>query len=122
MTKKKTMLYVEDDSEMQGLIMDILDYEGIEVIMDTGKNLYRSLDEHEVGMILMDENLRWCQGSDLCKQLKSLSNYQHVPVIMISGLWDIPSIALECGADGYIRKPFDMYDIMSTINLHYAHS
>ncbi|QNL47974.1 response regulator [Olivibacter sp. SDN3] len=120
MKATKSVLYIEDDDSLQSIILDILKDEDVQVVMDSGENLFSLLKKHNFGLILMDERLNGCQGSDLCKKLKADRNYRDIPVIMISASWDIPHIAKDCLADGYIRKPFDIYDIIATVNLNYS--
>ncbi len=38
---------------------------------------------------------------------------------MISAVREIDDIAQHCGANTYIRKPFDIYDVIDAVNAHY---
>jgi len=53
--------------------------------------------------------------------LKADQKTAHIPVVLISALSNIDEIATACGADGYIRKPFDIYDVIDTVSQYYLH-
>ena len=54
-------------------------------------------------------------GRVLCLELRHYCNYHH-PIYLISGSTIINSDLLTCGADGFIKKPFDMQAVLDTIN------
>ncbi|MFC7522330.1 PleD family two-component system response regulator [Parapedobacter sp. GCM10030251] len=116
---KKKILYAEDDGDMREIVSEFMQFEDYEVITDNGKTIGKKLQQHAVGLILLDENLTWGWGSDLCVLLKSDEQTASIPVILISAIPKIDEIAERCGADGYIRKPFDIYDVIDMVNEHY---
>ena len=116
---KKKILYAEDDGDMLEVVSEFMQFEDYEVITDNGKSIDKKLQQYPIGLILLDENLNWGWGSDLCKLLKSNRKTADIPVVLISALSNIDKIAETCGADGYIRKPFDIYDVIDTVNEHY---
>lgn len=117
---KKKILYIEDDADMVDFVSEIMRYEAYEIITDSGKSMYKLLAENHVGLILMDEGLSWCWGSNLCRELKTNQWTANIPIIMISAVREIDDIAKDCGANAYIRKPFDLYDVIDVVNVHYA--
>ncbi|WP_257658106.1 response regulator transcription factor [Parapedobacter lycopersici] len=119
---KKKILYIEDDPDMAEIVSEIIQYEHYEVITDSGKSMYKYLAGGEVGLILMDEGLSWCWGSNLCRELRSNKDTAEIPIIMISAVREIQDIAASCGANAYIRKPFEIYDVIDAINEHYPKS
>lgn len=116
---KKQILYVEDDGDMLDVVSEFMQFEDYNVIADSGKSLDRKLQRHAVGLILLDENLNWGWGSDLCRKLKADEKTASIPVILISAINNIDEIAAQCGAESYIRKPFDIYDVIDVVNDHY---
>src|SRR5690606_13089892 len=84
-----------------------------------GKSINKKLKQYEFGLILLDENLNWGWGSDLCRELKSDEKTATIPVVLISAIRNIDEIAEQCGADAYIRKPFDIYDVIDVVNERY---
>ncbi|MFC3199712.1 PleD family two-component system response regulator [Parapedobacter deserti] len=116
---KKQILYVEDDGDMLEVVAEFMQFEDYHVIKDSGKTLDKKLKQHAVGLILLDENLNWGWGSDLCQRLKANEETAHIPVVLISAIRNIDEIAEQCGADTYIRKPFDIYDVIDVVNEYY---
>ena len=86
------------------------------------KNLYSAeevikyLENHEPDIILSDIMMGDMSGLDLCKWLKSNSNYSHIPVILISGKNKVKEQieGLKVGAIAYIIKPFNP-DILKSL-------
>jgi len=116
---KKKILYIEDDPDMADIVAEIMQYEEYEVITDSGKSMYKILKNNDIGLILMDEGLSWCWGSTLCKELRSNEETASIPIIMISAVREIDDIAQHCGANAYIRKPFEIYDVIDAVNNFY---
>ncbi|MGK6351632.1 response regulator [Parapedobacter sp. DT-150] len=116
---KNKLLYIEDDLDVSALITEIMEYEQYEVITDNGKSMFKILRENKVGLILLDQRLFWTTGSQLCMELKASPETKDIPVIMISASPNIAHISKTCGAVGYIRKPFDMYDAIAMVAKHF---
>lgn len=116
---KKQILYVEDDGDMLEVVAEFMQFEDYQVITDCGRSIDKKLQRYAIGLILLDENLNWGWGSDLCRALKTNEQTSHIPIILISAVQNIDKIAELCGADGYVRKPFDIYDVIDVVNEHY---
>lgn len=119
---KKQILYVEDDGDMLEVVAEFMQFEDYQVITDCGRSLDKKLAQYAIGLILLDENLNWGWGSDLCRELKENDRTSHIPVILISAVQNIDQIAEACGADTYIRKPFDIYDVIDVVNQYYLNA
>src|SRR5690606_4394049 len=118
---KKQILYAEDDGDMLEVVAEFMQFEDYQVITDSGKSIDKKLKQHAIGLILFDENLNWGWGSDLCRKLKSDEKTALIPIVLISAIRNIDEIAQQCGADAYIRKPFDIYDVIDVVNQYYLH-
>lgn len=116
---KKQILYVEDDGDMLEIVSEFMQFEDYQVITDSGKSMEKKLKQHAFGLILLDENLGRGWGSDLCRNLKSAQQTAAIPVVLISAMRNIDEIAEACGADAFIRKPFDIYDVIDVVNQYY---
>lgn len=83
---KKQILFVEDDSDMLEVVSEFMQFEDYQVITNSGKSLDKMLQQHAVGLILLDENLNWGWGSDLCRKLKADDETASIPVVLISSI------------------------------------
>lgn len=67
-------------------------------------------------LIILDVYLPGVNGNDVAKTLKKDSKLKHVPVILISATTRSLDVkARECGADGYIIKPFDPEELVGMV-------
>jgi len=68
-------------------------------------------------LIIMDKNLGWADGCDLCALIKTDRSLQHIPVIMLSAYHKLKEDCLFAGADAFMPKPFGMAELLSNIEL-----
>jgi len=55
-------------------------------------------------------------GDDFTKLLKKDDKLKHIPVILISATTrTLDERAKDCGADGYLSKPFEPEELMSIV-------
>jgi DNA-binding response OmpR family regulator len=118
----KKILVIEDDKDIRDTIVYILEEENYEVISSEDSRILRSLDVHKPDLILLDNWLTdWksdANGQQLSKELKSNPATNHIPVIIISAVSNIKEIAEAGMANGYLRKPFDLADLVDIVKLH----
>ncbi len=105
----KTILVVEDESDILDLIEYTLTKENYDVIscVDTS-NVQNILDEENINLILMDRNLPNIEGSIFIKSLRD-KGYSN-PVIYLTAKDKDEDIleGFDRGGDDYITKPFNL--------------
>ncbi|MBI2311396.1 MAG: response regulator [Betaproteobacteria bacterium] len=69
-------------------------------------------------LIITDIVMPEMDGYMLCKAVKSDDNLKDVPVVMVTSLSGMQDIAksLECGADNFIRKPYEPKILLARID------
>ncbi len=110
------ILVLDDDKAICRVLSDFLTSQGHRVeVCHTGEKAIRITGESSPDVALVDIKLPGISGIQTLKKLKSIS--PNTEVVMITGEGDISSAieALEYGAFAYIRKPFDLYDLLSTV-------
>ena len=119
---RKKILVIEDDKDIRDTIVYILEEEDHEVIASENSKILRSIHEHKPDLVLLDNWLTdWksdANGQQLSKQLKSDPSTSHIPVIIISAVSNIKEIAKAGLANGYLRKPFDLGDLINIVRKH----
>jgi DNA-binding response OmpR family regulator len=99
------ILVADDNKQIVDILSSYLLKEGYEVdcVYDGQECLNKFSKDYS--MILLDVNMPYVTGFDVCKQIRETSN---VPIIMITAYGeDFEKImGLEIGADDYIVKPF----------------
>ena len=110
-----SILLVEDDAEMIGLLSRFLPQEGYElrVASDMAATL-RAVSEREPDIILLDIVLGDEDGRDIFREVRELSD---VPAIFLTGrgLESDRIAGLKMGADDYIVKPFSLGELSARI-------
>lgn len=103
------ILIAEDEPDMQKILSLYLKKQGFDIQMvSNGQEAMDYLTEHSVDLLLLDWMMPVKNGIDVCREIKLL----HIPVkiLMLTAKSenDHEFLGLSCGADDYLRKPFDM--------------
>jgi DNA-binding response OmpR family regulator len=111
------ILLLEDDLVLGETLYDILQSEGFEVVWV--KDGQQGLDETYLSrfdLYLFDINVPFINGFELLESLRQSAN--QTPAIFITANIDIKSVSkgFELGADDYIKKPFDIDELIIRIN------
>jgi PAS domain S-box-containing protein len=70
--------------------------------------------------ILLDVKMPGMDGFQTCRRLKSDESTKHIPVIMITAIKTDPQSrveGLEIGADAFLAKPIDQYELVSQVKV-----
>lgn len=116
--QKLTVLVVDDDETMRRALVKLVEAEGYHVISAAdGTQLEKVFSKDSVELILLDIGLPWVNGLELTQVLKNHEDLKDIPIILISGSSDRKDLekGLSLGAEAYIRKPFDVDILKSTI-------
>ncbi len=111
MSKKKTILYVEDNPDNRSLIRRVLEAEGYAVTeAANAKAALAALEEGNPDLILMDINMPDMDGYALTAQIRSMPLHSGVPIVAVTAnvMRGDREKSLEAGCDGYIQKPIDI--------------
>ena len=115
----KKILVIEDDKDIRDTLVYVLEEQGYEVVSSEEAKILKSLDKIKPDLILLDNWLtEWksdANGQQISKQLKSNPATSHIPIVIISAVSNIQEIAEAGMADDYLRKPFNLTDIISIV-------
>ncbi len=115
---KKILIVDDDEGILQGF-QAILESEGYEVTTLPDAECIHSLPKNRYpDLILLDVLLSGEDGRKHCKQLKTQEETNHIPVIMMSAAPNMEKSVKEAGADGYLKKPFEMDEVLEIIKMH----
>lgn len=109
------VLVVEDDSDINGLLCNILDKRGYSVRSAfSGTEALMCIDQDEYDIVLLDMMLPGASGEDVISKIREK---KMMPIIVISAKVDQEDKinALKLGADDYICKPFDIDEVVARI-------
>jgi len=111
------ILVIDDDMEMCGLLSDLLAGEGFYVIpMSDSLEASKLLKREEFDLIITDLKMKGLKGLDLLEEANRVAPL--TPVIIITAFGTIESAikAMKMGAYDYITKPFQMDELLLTVN------
>lgn len=110
-----TILIVEDEESLADPLAFLLRKEGFDtIIAGDGPTALVEFGKNDIDIVLLDLMLPGMSGTDVCKELRLVSN---VPVIMVTARdSEIDKVVgLELGADDYVTKPYSSRELIARI-------
>ncbi len=111
-----SVLIVDDNEDLCQTLADVLRKGRNKVRTSyTGEHALSILRKDIIDLVLLDIKLPDVNGTAVCKSIRSNSKYEHIRIIIISGVADpdeVEELRLA-GADDFIRKPFDINEVIS---------
>ncbi len=105
---KHCILVVDDDDDVLFLMKQTLQSHGYNTtISPNGENIMDIITQSPPDMILLDIQMKGIDGGTVCQLIKTNRSTADIPILMFSSNENIAIITKQCGADGYIKKPFE---------------
>ena len=118
----KTIYSVEDDQDIAKIINVSLTKSGYQVYTfpDT-KSIWDAFRKVKPDLILLDLMLPDGNGMDVLKTLRNSVENNDIKIIILSAKrMTMDKVeGLDCGADDYIEKPFDILELISRVNARF---
>jgi excisionase family DNA binding protein len=116
---KKKVLIVDDDTEIIDLLVDVLSKDGrFEVKTATsGYEAGIQTQRFRPDCILLDYMLPDVNGNVVCHTIRRNPEFENIKIIIVSGVIKQDEIdqLLKSGAQDFIKKPFDITDLIKRI-------
>lgn len=112
-----SVLIVEDDGTINGLLRETLEKEGYECTQAfSGTEAKMLLSMHSYHLVLLDLMLPGLCGEEVLKEVRKQGN---TPVIVLTakGTIDDKVDVLRGGADDYVTKPFDIKEVLARVEV-----
>jgi PAS domain S-box-containing protein len=103
------ILIVEDSPTQAEQLKYLLEKHGYKVsVANNGKQALSLFGRQNPALVISDIIMPEMNGYELCRQMKSVTSKQDIPVILLTSLSDAEDVlsGLECGADNFITKPY----------------
>ncbi len=116
---RKRVLVVDDDEAIVEMFVDLLERDGrFEVkTASTGYDAGILTEQFQPDVMLLDYKLPDINGTAVCRTIRANPNYEHMKIIVISGVADPDEVEelRSAGADEFIRKPFDITEVIARV-------
>lgn len=114
---KIRILVVEDEKEILAAVRRRLELDNFEVFTaEDGRKGYDKFNEVTPQLVVLDLMLPGMDGVAFCQRLRG--DKRNTPVLMLTAKASTQDkiAGLNCGADDYMTKPFDMDELLARIN------
>jgi DNA-binding response OmpR family regulator len=117
-TKQKmpSVLLVEDEPKVAQTVKEWLEANALRVSLATDGAVGRYMLQRETfDVVLLDLNLPFVSGYDLCQDIRRDNPDQ--PIMLITALGGIEQklVGFDVGADDYLVKPYDLRELLARI-------
>ena len=111
----RTILVVDDEPAMVGMVGALLGEEGYQIVTayDGETALRRHADERP-DLVILDRRLPRLSGDEVCRGIRAVSS---TPILMLTGEKGSEERArlLDIGADDYLEKPFSKKELSARV-------
>jgi putative two-component system response regulator len=109
---------VDDEPTARQTVESILENQGYQIEM--AENGIQAISQAQAllpDVILLDVMMPGMNGFDVCRRIRQEPLLAEIPIIMVTALDDKQSLlsGLEAGADDYITKPYDRYELRARL-------
>ena len=112
------ILVVDDESDLVESLREGLQAQGYQVITATdGVAAVNAARTEKPNLILLDLMLPLLDGFRILKLLKMDEQYRGIPIIVITARANAEdwTLAMECGADGWLTKPVKVEELLEKV-------
>jgi putative two-component system response regulator len=112
------VLIVDDEYAGRETLQSVLEGEGYQLEMaENGMQAIEKAKNLLPDVILLDVMMPGMTGFEVCQRIRSDPEIAEIPIIVLTALDDRESLltALKAGADDFISKPFDRYELRARL-------
>jgi two-component system copper resistance phosphate regulon response regulator CusR len=110
------VLFIEDEPKITAFVKRGLEENGFETdIAYDGLTGEKMINSHVYDVIILDVNLPYKNGIEICTNLRKNNNL--TPVLMLTALSSTENklSGFDAGADDYLPKPFEFLELLARI-------
>ena len=117
MTEHRPILVVDDDQAIRSTVSDILSLEGYPVeTASNGEEALEVLEREEPSLVLLDMRMPVMDGWGFARTVSERGI--KVPILVMTAAQSAKAWAEEVNADGYLAKPFELLDLLDSVERH----
>ena len=112
----ESVLVVEDDQDLSGLLELVLSDAGYRVrLAGDGRAALERVQEEMPGVILLDMRMPVMNGWEFALEFRARFG-RACPVVVVTAAENARLRAEEIGAEGWLSKPFDVDDVLAMVD------
>lgn len=114
----QTILIVDDSMVMQELLRETLEINYQVFAANNAMDALSLIYQKPISLLLLDVTMPDIDGLELCRTVRSLPQFDHLPIIMVTArnsTFDYVQGQLA-GATRYLTKPFDTSALLHTVD------
>ncbi|MBD1908324.1 response regulator [Funiculus sociatus GB2-A5] len=111
------ILVVDDSPVMQTLLKKALEKKYKVLLADNAVDALSAIYHQPIEILLLDVSMPGVDGLELCRTIRSLPQFHHLPIIMLTardGVFDKVQGRIA-GATEYLTKPFDVEQLRQVV-------
>ncbi|RZL42338.1 MAG: response regulator [Pedobacter sp.] len=112
---QRKILVIDKSAELLEVIKFLLEEEGFDVDTTSNIEILSELKTIKPNLLLIEESLFGNQTIEICRSIKSNIQTQNISIILSSNNIDIAEINKNARTDGYIKKPFEITELVDVI-------
>lgn len=114
------VLCVDDEPKNLRLLKAVLEPRGYDVLLAaSGLEALKKIKTEQVDICLLDIMMPGINGYEVCRQIKSDDLYRNIPIVLITSYTSAEHriLGIEAGAEDFISKPFDRFEVLARIKM-----
>jgi chemosensory pili system protein ChpA (sensor histidine kinase/response regulator) len=113
----RTILVVDDDTNIQATLRALLEDEGYEVVVARdGVDALARLEGVQPALILLDLMMPRMDGYTFAAELQRRGLHPGIPIVVLTAGASARQAAARLGAAGYAEKPFSINGLLDTVD------
>jgi DNA-binding response OmpR family regulator len=113
----KRILVLDDNQDILEMVNEVLAYENFDVhAISDSSGVITVAEEFNPDLVILDYRLNNANGGEICLELKSHPQLKDTPVIIFSAYINVNVDFAKYNCDAVISKPFDLSQLIETVN------
>ncbi len=117
LTGVEVLLVEDSQTQALQLQMSLTDQQLKVKVTSDGIEALQAMQEHPPQIIISDIEMPRMDGYAFCRHVKADLKFKDIPVILLTNLSDTADVikGIECGADSFMTKPYEINLLLSTM-------
>lgn len=123
--QRSQLLIVDDDAQLLNVVQVMLQSWGFQIaLLSNPQQFWGTLEEVKPDLLMLDIEMPEVNGIDLCQEIRNDSQWDDLPILMISANNDDETIqqVFMAGADDYVSKPIRAAELVARVIRRLEHA